>query len=128
MKKLVILALTLGLSLSTQANLQEHYSALVSYVKSEVEWSYVDDWTGEHELVLLDESSLSFTRLGGEGVTYKVTGTVINFDEDLGKEYGRVSCTISLEQRDGRWSRVMFKSSCECEARFVCGEREGNIW
>jgi hypothetical protein len=124
----VLLAFTIVFSAQVSASLEDHYSALVSFVKSEVEWSYFDVMTETQELVVLDEASLEFTRLSTPEVRYSVSGTVIEFDEDFGPSYGTVTCEITLTQFNGRWTRDFFKSSCQCDAQFICGEREGRVY
>lgn len=117
------------LSLNVSATVeQDHYRAVVGFVKSDVEWSYFDPILEVQELVVLDEPSVRLERVQELPPVYQVSAKVINFDPDFGPEVGTVECRVELREWQGRWTSEPIKSSCVCQASFVCGEREGRLF
>ena len=113
-------------SLSTAIAVEaDRYAAITNFVKSEVEWSYLDERTGERELVLLNEARMSIQERDGK---YIVSAEVIEVDEELGNRTGEVRCEISLTVGAFGLRADRSKSTCECFAKFQCGEREGNLF
>lgn len=126
MRQLLIAIFCLSsLSSFSQAVEADQYAAITSFVKSEVEWLYFDDRTGERELVILNEARMTVEEREG---LYFVSAEVIEVDEELGNRTGEVRCEISLTVGAYGLRADRTKSTCECFAKFQCGEREGNLF
>lgn len=129
MKSLVLALLFSILGFSAQARMStQEYNSIINFVKLNAEWSFYDELLEVQELTVINQSTLSLRRMSDDRSKFQVRAEVINLDDVNDPIYGEIVCSIQMQTLEGVNTVDQFKSSCQCFASFVCGEREGRLF